>query len=87
MQKMDSSESSASEDDSQSSDSSTESSDHGTVGARKRKRKVKISNYLQGKCRKVYKLSDDLETSLQESPNQVGVCSNCEPSLARFAED
>ena len=45
--------------------------------ASKRKRHAKWENYLAGKSRKVYKLSKDLEKSLEESEGASGVCSSC----------
>ena len=55
-------------------------------GSRKRKSSVKHSNNLAGKSRKVYKLSKELDKSLQESPGISGVCSSCASSLARIAD-
>ena len=47
--------------------SSSESDVDESVSTRKRRRHVKRSNYLKGKCRKVYKLNEMLDQSLQES--------------------
>ena len=48
---------------------------------------VKRSNYLKGKCRKVYKLNEMLDQSLQESDASMsGVCSSCASSLTRIAD-
>ena len=65
--------------------SDTSMSSNSQEGSRKRKRRVRRSNYLAGKCRKVYKLSKGLDKSLQESPGISGVCSSCASSLALFA--
>ena len=54
--------------------------------ASKRKRRAKRENYLAGKSRKVYKLSKDLEKSLEESEGASGACSSCASSLARIAD-
>ena len=43
-------------------------------GTRKRGKHVKRSNYLQGKCRKVYKLNESLDQSLLESDISVIGC-------------
>ena len=44
------------------------SSDVGEGGGTKKcRRHVKMPNYLQGKCRKVYKLNESLDHSLLES--------------------
>ena len=52
------------------------SSDGEGGGTRKRRRHVKRSNYLQGKCRKVYKLNESPDQSLLESYISIrGVCS------------
>ena len=61
-----------------SSESDSISSDVGEGGGtRKRRRYVKRSNYLQGKCRKVYKLNESLDLSLLESDISIrGVCSS-----------
>lgn len=71
-----------------SSESSSESSvsSDSPMGSRKRRRTVRRSNYLAGKSRKVYKLSKDLDKSLQESPGVSGVCSSCACSLARIGD-
>ena len=46
-------------------------------GTRKRRMHVKRSNYLQGNCRKVYKLNERLDQSLLESDISIrGVCSS-----------
>ena len=47
---------------------------------------MRHSNYLAGRNRKVYKLSKDLDKSLQESPGVPGVCLSCACSLARIAD-
>ena len=80
--------SSSSESDSEHSSESSFSSDAGEgSGTRKRRRCVKRSNYLQGKCRKVYKLNQDLDQSLQESSVSIsGVWSFCVSSLASIAD-
>ena len=42
-------------------------------GTRKRRRHVKRTNYLQGKCGKVYKLNESLDQSLLESDVSIRV--------------
>ena len=57
------------------------------VGTRKRRRHVKGSNYLQRKCRKVYKLNKALDQSLQESDvGMSGVYSSCVSTLTCIAD-
>ena len=58
--------SSSSESDSEHSSESSFSSDAGEGSGTRKRRCVKRSNYLQGKCRRVYKLDQDLDQSLQE---------------------
>ena len=73
---------------SSSSESDIVSPDSGKgIGTRKRRRRVKKSNYLQGKCRKVYKLNKGLNKSLQDSPVSIsGVCTSCSPSLQQISD-
>ena len=48
---------------------------------------MKRSNYLQGKCRKVYKLNESLDQSILESDISIrGMCSSCVSSLAQIAD-
>ena len=69
------------------SESSMSSDTQEGTNTRKHRRCVKHSNYLQGKCRKVYKLNKELDQSLQESHvSMSGVCSSCASSLARIAD-
>ena len=71
-----------------SSESDIVSPDSGKgIGTRKHRRRVKKSNYLQGKCRKVYKLNKGLNKSLQDSPVSIsGVCTSCSPSLQQISD-
>ena len=68
--------------------SSSSSTDPGKeTNTRKRRRCVNRSNYLQGKCRKAYRLKRGLNQSLQDSPVSIsGVCSSCAPSLAQISD-
>lgn len=70
------------------SESSSSSTDPGKeTNTRKRRRRVNRSNYLQGKCRKAYRLKRGLNQSLQDSPVSIsGVCSSCAPSLAQISD-
>ena len=71
-----------------SSESDGISSDIGEGGGtRKRRRNVKRSNYLQGECRKVYKLNESLNQSLLESDISIRcVCLFCVSCLAQIAD-
>ena len=60
---------------SQASSSESDSVSNDIVGTRKHRRHVRRSNYLQGKCRKVYKLNEALDQSLNDSDISLnGVC-------------
>ena len=85
---MDSSSSESYSSQTSSSESDGISSDVGEGGGtRKRRRHVRRSNYLQGNCRKVYKLNESLDQSLLECDITIrGVCSSCVSSLAQIAD-